>query len=59
MAPASCSAESALAEKKDMAGAMEELRVAFRNEDNRIKGELMPEHSANATQTGQRRDNGL
>jgi len=31
------------AEKKDMVGAMEELRVAFRNRDKVIKGQLMPD----------------
>jgi len=30
------------AEKKDMPGAMEELRIAFRNRDTMIKGESMP-----------------
>lgn len=54
MAPASCSAESARAEKKDVAGTMEELGVAFRNGNNGMEGESMPEHSANATQTGRR-----
>jgi tetratricopeptide (TPR) repeat protein len=35
----------ARAEKKDLAGAMEELRVAFRNRDTMIKGEAMPDPS--------------
>jgi hypothetical protein len=31
------------AEKKDMAGAIEELRVAFRNRNTILKGESMPD----------------
>jgi hypothetical protein len=33
----------ARAEKKDMVGAIEELRIAFRNRDTMIKGEPMPD----------------